>query len=566
MLVYLRIRGLALLDDVTLDLRPGMTVLTGETGAGKSIIVGALSLLRGARSRAEVVRRGEDSAVIDARFEPDAKTWARLAALTEALGIELGDIEDGLVVRRMVSKSGRSRAFVQDAPTTQAVLAKVGEVLVDICSQHEHHFLTHEPRHLEVLDAYAGCEGELAAYREVYGRWRAASEALRELREAATDRLQRTDYLRFQIEELERVAPEAGEHEQLQRRLTLLKNVQQWAEFADAARQQLYEGDDAIAGRLATMAARAEAAADSSRALSDIAEQLTAAQMACEEAARVASRLADELDVEPGELETVAERVHELQALRRKHGVDPDELPARLHQMKAELELLEGGQQREQQVMAQQAAAKRECLAIAKTLHDKRAAAADGLCEAVVSELAALHLEKARLSVRLTADTPDEPGPNGVDRAEFLFSANPGETLAPLSRVASGGELSRVLLALKGALSAEDRVATYVFDEVDAGVGGRVADAIGRRLANAAKGHQVLCVTHLPQIAAFASSHLRVDKQTRGGRTTTRVVALDPNERATELARMLGGAKASALQHAERMLSDAKKRPRRPRA
>lgn len=567
MLAYLRIRGLALLDDVTVELPEGMTVLTGETGAGKSIIVGALSLLRGARARADMVRTGVDTAVIDARFEPGPAAWKRLQGLTEELGIELGDIGDGLVVRRSLAKSGRSRSFVQDAPTTQAVLARVGELLVDICSQHEHHFLTHNTRHLEVLDAYAGCDALLDQYHQAYQQWRAAEAELASLAQRTADRVQRTDYLRFQIEELERVAPQPDEHETLERRLELIKNVQRWAQFAESARYELYEGDNAIAGRLASMATEAAHGTDHSPALSSIAEQLTAAQVACEEAAAAAAHLGDELDVEPGELDTVAERLHELQSLRRKHGVEPDQLAERLDQMRGELDELEHADHRCSEASAQTEAAKQDCLKLAESLHAQRAAAAEGLGDAVVAELAALHLKGARLSVGVTAEAPDEPGPHGVDRVEFLFSANPGEALAPLSRVASGGELSRVLLAIKGALAAGDRVATYVFDEVDAGVGGRVAEAIGRRLQVAAHGHQVLCVTHLPQIAAFASSHLRVDKSTRAGRTTTRVTALSETERAAELARMLGGAKASATQHAERLLSDARKRrPGRARA
>ena len=562
MLAYLRIRGLALLDDVTLELEPGMTVMTGETGAGKSIIVGALSLLRGARARAEMVREGESSAVIDARFEPQPKVWKRLVALTEELGIELGDIEDGLVVRRTLAKNGRSRSFVQDAPTTQAALARVGELLVDICSQHEHHFLTHGAHHLEVLDAYAGCEALLDPYQAAYGKWRDAVGALGALRTRTTDAAQRTDYLRFQIEELERVAPEPGEQAALQTKYALLKDVQQWAQFADAARDHLYEGDDAIAGRLAAMAAQAGAGAEQSAALSDVAEQLTAAQLACEEAARAAARLADELDIDPGELDTIADRLHALQSLRRKHGVDPEQLVDRLQQLRAELNELEGAEALEAEAEAHVETALAACMEWAQTLHTQRETAAVGLCDAVVAELSSLHLASARLSVEVSVEPDAEPGPQGIDRVSFLFSANPGEPLAPLSRVASGGELSRVLLAIKGALAAGDGVATYVFDEVDAGVGGRVAEAIGRRLQSAAHAHQVLCVTHLPQIAAFATSHLRVDKATKKGRTTTRVVVLEREQRAAELARMLGGAKASATQHAERLLVDAAKRKR----
>ncbi|MBL4685778.1 MAG: DNA repair protein RecN [Nannocystaceae bacterium] len=560
MLAYLRIRGLALLDDVTLEFSAGMTVLTGETGAGKSIIVGALSLLRGARANSDLVRAGQDTAVIDARFDPKPEAWPRLKALADELGIDLGDLADGLIVRRTIAKSGRSRSFIQDAPTTQGALATLGQQLVDICGQHEHHFLTHAGHHLEVLDACAGAETLLGKYRVAYVGWREAQTELSELQARTTDRVQRADYLRFQVEELERVSPQPGEQEALQRRHVLLKDTQQWAEFADEARHELYEADGAIAGRLAAMAARAVCGAEQSPALAELAEHLTAAQLSCEEAAHAASQLGDELNVEPGELETVAERLHELLSLRRKHGVDADALVQRLSQMQHEILALEHSEQRQREAVDRERDSRAQCCRVGKKLHDKRAAAAQGLCDAVVSELSALHLASARLSIEVVAESLDEPGPQGIDRAEFLFSANPGEPLAPLSRVASGGELSRVLLAIKGALAADDRVATYVFDEVDAGVGGRVAEAIGRRLQAAAATHQVLCVTHLPQIAAFAASHIRVEKATKNGRTTTRVVSLEFDDRAPELARMLGGAKTSATQHAERLLVDAKKR------
>ncbi|MEM6995661.1 MAG: AAA family ATPase, partial [Myxococcota bacterium] len=401
MLAYLRIRGLALLDDVTLDLASGMTVLTGETGAGKSIIVGALSLLRGGRARADMVRAGVASAVIDARFDPGPQAWQRIAALTEELGITLGDIEDGLIVRRTIAKNGRSRCFLQDAPTTQAALARVGELLVDICSQHEHHFLTHAPHHLEVLDAYAGCEAMLAEYRAAYGGWRSALAELTELQARTQDRAQRTDYLRFQIEELETVSPEPGEHEALTRKYTLLKDVQRWAEFAAEAQHHLYEGDHAVAGTLATLASRASDGVAQSAALAEVCEHLTAAQVSCEDAARAAARLGDELDVEPGELEAVSERLHALQSLRRKHGVAAEQLAERLTQMRAELSELEHAEARLSEADARQAECKAHCVGLAERLHERRAAAAEGLCAAVVTELAALHLDGARLEVRV---------------------------------------------------------------------------------------------------------------------------------------------------------------------
>lgn len=563
MLAYLRIRGLALLEDVTLELGPGFNVLTGETGAGKSIIVGALSLLRGARAKSEAIRDGKQAAELEAQFEPEPHLRERISAALAEHGLPEA-LEDGVLVHRTVQRSGRGRTLVQSTLVTQVVLAAIGEALIDICSQHEHHFLTNTGRHLEVLDAYARAADELAEYAELHATWRAAADELADLRERTAERARRIDYLKFVVDELEAVAPQAGEHEALRGRVTLLRDARRWAEFARDAHALLYDADDAIAGRLAGLLDRARHGATGSDQLGVVEEQLAVAQVACEEAARAAARFADELSIDPGELEQLEDRLHELERLRRKHGVDADELADRLASMRAELDELENADEHLARLEARTTAARTSVQRSAMVLHERRVAAARGLARAVEGELAALHIPKARLEVEVTL--LDEPGPFGLDRVEFLFTANSGEPLAPLRRVASGGELSRVLLALKGALAAEDRVATYVFDEVDAGVGGAVAEAIGRRLQRAAAQHQVLCVTHLPQIAAFADAHHRVDKLEKKGRTLTQVVKLDEAGRVDELARMLGGAKvgASAREHAAALLRQARAPATRP--
>jgi len=557
MLAYLRVRGLALLDDVSVEFSRGMNVLTGETGAGKSIIVGALSLLRGARARVEMVREGAEAALIDAQFDPAGPTYERLGTVFEGHGLAL-DQTDGVVVQRVVPRSGRGRSLVQGSLTTAVVLSSIAEELIDICSQHEHHFLTHTAKHLDVLDAYADLGTTKTEYTDRYRAAMTAQAQLRELEEKTRDGEQRADYLRFQIEEIERVAPELGEHEALRRRLGLLRQAHRWAEFARDAHGLLYENDDAIAARLAMLSDRARGGSEESSHLAQIQEQLEAAQVACEEAARTAASFAMELEVDPMELEVAEERLHDLETLRRKHQVDVDELVERASAMREELEAIEHSDDR---LAALRAACDRHdelAWEAARALHQARAAAANGLSRAVESELAALHLEAARLEVRL--EWTDSLGPHGADGVEFLFSANRGEPVAPLRRVASGGELSRVLLAIKGVLAAGDRVATYVFDEVDAGVGGAVAEAIGRRLKQASEAHQVLCITHLPQIAAFADRHYKVHKATRGERTITSVTELSEEARVEELARMLAGKKVSesARQHARELIATAR--------
>ncbi len=558
MLSYLRIRGLALLEDVSLELTSGLNVLTGETGAGKSIIVGALSLLRGARSRTEMVRDGNDSAEIEAQFEPDPRARDRVSRILQAHGLVVGADDEGLVIARTVTRSGRGRASVLSTLVTQAVLTELGEELIDICSQHEHHFLTHTGRHLEVLDAWARDDELLAEHRRRHAAWRDAVAALDDLARRAAERDLRIDYLRFGVDELETVDPDAVDSEALRRKVVLLRNAQRWAEFAREAHSTLYEADDAIAARLSSLLERARHGRDDSSHLGLIEEQLALATIACEEAARAATRFAAELEVEPAELEAAEDRLHQIDRLRRKHGVEANELGTRLAEMRAELEQLEHADEHLAALRERTVELEAACRASAQVLHEARAAAAGGLAAAVEAELGALHIAKARLRVQI--DPLDAPGPDGCDRVEFLFSANAGEAVAPLRKVASGGELSRVLLALKGALAGDDRVATYVFDEVDAGVGGAVAEAIGRRLQRASAHHQVLCVTHLPQIAAFADVHFRVDKRQRKGRTITEVERLDDAARIDEIARMLGGAKItqSARDHAAALIAAAR--------
>ncbi|MEB2311151.1 MAG: DNA repair protein RecN [Sorangiineae bacterium] len=554
MLSYLRVRGLALLDDVSLELAPGMNVLTGETGAGKSIIVDALTLLRGARGRADLVRSGEEAATVDAQFELPAPLAARASEILCAHGLPRSDA-NALVVQRVVPASGRGRSLVQAELTTQGVLGELGELLIDICSQHEHHSLVNVARHLELLDGYAHLDQQVGEYGREYREYREARAAIEALGARAAEGGSRADYLRFQIDEIDRVAPEPGEHTTLRQRVALLGDARRWVEFARDAQDQLYEAEDSVAMRIAGLLERARRGAEESPRLCAVVEELSAAQAAVEQAAQLAARFGDELELDPAELERAEERLHELESLRRKHGVEPDALLSRRDAMREELDALEHVEERLGALEQQALELRRRCVARALELRAAREAAAHGLARALEAELAALHIASARLAARVEPAEDDEPGPRGLDRVELLFSANPGEPLAPLSRVASGGELSRVLLALKNVLGGGDRVATYVFDEVDAGVGGAVAEAIGLRLRHAAANHQVLCITHLPQIAAFADAHFRVMKHTEAGRTVTRVLRLSDDERAEELARMLGGAKItdSAREHARQL-------------
>ncbi|HMA92851.1 MAG TPA: DNA repair protein RecN [Polyangiaceae bacterium] len=563
MLGYLRIRGLALLDDVTVELDPGLNVLTGETGAGKSIIVDALTLLRGTRVRADIVRTGRDAATVDAEFNLSPELAHQVDETLDRHGIKPSDSEASLVVQRSVARTGRGRTFLNAELTTLEVLSQVGELLVDICSQHEHHSLTQVARHIELLDGFAGAGLPLKAYVSAYQEYRTALEERAALVERSKAANERSEFLRFQLEELERVAPQPGEFDQLKQRLGLLRNAQRWAELARDAEQWLCEADDSISERLGRLHERARRGADQSHYLVEFAEQMQTAQIACDEALRIVQRFVSELDVEPGALERAEERFYELSGLQRKHGTDAVDLPAKLATLRRELEELEHATETLALLDKRVQLAQEKAAGLAQTLHEKRRKAAHQLAAALKKELTTLHMPLARFDARVESMSTEALGPRGFDRVEFLLSANPGEDLAPLTRVASGGELSRVLLAVRGVLSGSGGVATYVFDEVDAGVGGAIAASIGQRLASAARSNQVICVTHLPQIAAFADAHFRVEKRVENERTTTQVVRLSEEERVDELARMLGGARIteSARNHARQLIEDAKGKP-----
>jgi DNA repair protein RecN (Recombination protein N) len=559
MLSYLRIRGLALLDDVSVELDPGLNVLTGETGAGKSIIVDALTLLRGTRIRSDIVRTGKDAAIVDAEFDLGITLAESANALLERHGIKSNVNDSGLVVQRSVARTGRGRTFLNAELTTLDVLSQVGELLVDICSQHEHHSLTQVTKHIELLDAFAGEELPLDAYATAYRDYRQLLEERSRLAERAKATSERSEFLRFQLEELERVAPQPGEFEQLKNKLELLRNAQRWAELARDAEDWLCESDHSVMERLGRLLERARRGTDQSSHLGEFVEQMQAAQLACDEALRTIQRFVSEMDLEPGALERAEERFYELSSLRRKHGADEIDLSAKLETLRGELDELEHANETLATLDQRVSLAKEKAVGLADTLHERRRKAARRLASSLQKELTTLHMPLARFEARVEALGADSLGPRGFDRVEFLLSANPGEDLAALTRVASGGELSRVLLAVRGVLAGATGVATYVFDEVDAGVGGAVAASIGQRLANASRHHQVVCVTHLPQIAAFADAHYRVEKQVENERTSTTVVRLSESERIDELARMLGGARItdSARKHARQLIEDA---------
>ncbi len=580
MLSFLHIQGLAVIDELQLELSPGLNVLTGETGAGKSIIVGALSLLRGAKISGRAVRAECDRALVQAQF----LVHQRSAVLDTLRELELPSGEGErreVVLERVVPRGGRGRALVQGQLRPQPQLAEVGERLIDICGQHQQHSLARLGRHLELLDEHAHSNNkrfaaQSSAYRESYAELRRIDRELERLRGVLERDPSLGDYLEHQLSELVEVDPQPGEWEGVRERLEALRCREETLEAARLVESELEECDGAVLPRLAALERQLRASDEAGR-FEALVAALTNAAGACEDALAHAKKALLAEDEGEESRQALEERQHQLAVLRRKHGPELREARDRLERQVHEWQ---SGAERIAQLEAQREQALARALSIAEELHTLRGDVARKLAKAVEAELGSLCMPLARIEIAVERLPPERIHAGGIDRVEVRVAANPGEAAGPLSEVASGGELSRILLALQSVSNARGGIATYVFDEVDAGVGGAVADAIGRRLLRAARagidadGAQVLCITHLPQVAAFADAQYRVEKLVESGRTRTRVVRLTEPERVEELARMLGGAEVteSARHHAQRLLDAAqalktgKRAAARPRA
>ncbi len=558
MLLALTIRDFAIIDHVQLDLRAGLTVITGETGAGKSILIDALNLVLGGRARSEVIRTGAEAATVEALFDLSGASAAK--ARLEAAGIEAGD---ELVVRREVAASGRHRVHLNGALATVKMLAEVAGGLVDISGQHEHYSLLRTDFHLELLDR-TGSLGALRDKVEAAFRAVAALDArMDELRGRQRDRTEREDFLRFQLAELEEAAlDDPDEEDRLEAEARRLRNVERLRAAAATAEAELQTDDGSAADRLGRALRAVETLAELDESLGPVADDLRSALAVAQDSAMTVGRYAEDLDADPRRSDEVQERLALFSRLRRKHGSTLAEVIARREEMRAELKELAGAEDTLAGLVEERRAAAGGLLAEAERLTAARRDTADRFVASVSTELSDLGMGEAKLAVVIEPVASGvevggrHVGARGADRVELRLSANPGEPPQPLHRIASGGELSRFMLAVKRVIAAADLVGTYVFDEVDTGVGGPTAEAIGRKLKEVSRQRQALCITHLPQIAALGDQQLVVRKSVAGERTRSEVVELAPEERVEELARMVGGAKVTATTraHAEELL------------
>ncbi len=553
MLTHLHIRDFAIVDQLELELESGMTVLTGETGAGKSILLDALGLTLGDRADSSFVRHGADRAEIIATFDTtDVSETAHWLREHELEG------DDGeCLIRRTVGADGRSRGYINGRPAPVQLLKELGEQLVDIHGQHAHQYLLRRNAQRQTLDAFAGLAETAAKVTSVYQNWRSLFEERTALSRERHDRDARLELLRYQVEELETLDLSGTELTALDEEHQRLANVTRLQEGTQGALTALNEDEQlAAVGVLERIAAELGDLAGYDGALEPVAELVNSAAIQAGEAAGELRRYLDRLEIDPERLAEVEQRLDTLQDLARKHRCRPDELTELLETLRQERDALEASESRLGDLDERIEEALAEYRKSADSLSKKRKQAAKTLSKQVTGNMQELGMKGGHFEVEVSV-LDEEPGPFGHDRVQFLVTANPGQPPKPLQKVASGGELSRISLAIQVITAGREGIPTLIFDEVDVGVGGGVAEIVGRRLRSLGDGRQVLCVTHQPQVASQGHQHLRIAKQTKGKTTRTGVDPLSAEERIEEVARMLGGVSITeqTRSHAEEMLS-----------
>jgi DNA repair protein RecN (Recombination protein N) len=558
----LRIRNYAVIDRLDLELPEGLAAFTGETGAGKSIIIGALALALGARAQPEQLRSGAPEILVEARFDGPLPPSAE--RMLESAGLAGGG---EILLRRVVPAAGKSRAYVNDGAVSVATLEGIGRELVDIHGQHQHQSLLRPETHLDFLDGFAGLTGSRADFADLFGKWTEMRQERARLAAREEEKEQRLDFLVFQKEEIEKAGLRPGEDRELEAQREVLRHTERLAAAAGEAEELLYSGDSGAAGAVSQAGGRLRDLAGIDPALGPISRLLEECQIRLEEAGRGIQDYHRRLESDPERLQEVEDRLAEINRMKKKFGGDLETVFERLDEIRKEIDGHEAGGERIALLDRELPALAEELSRRASSLSRIRRKALKELERKILSELKLLNLPGSAFAVDLKREEDPSGGvevdgescridERGADRVEFLLSANPGEPLKPLAKVASGGELSRIMLAVKTVLSDVDRIPTLIFDEVDIGIGGKVARLVGERLKGLSSGRQILCVTHLPQIASLADSHYNISKYARKGRTFVAVEPLRGPARTEEIARMLGGKTVTdaTRRHAAEML------------
>jgi len=550
MLKELNIRNLAIIDDLTVRFETGLNVLTGETGAGKSIIVDALGLALGDRAQNDLIKTGEKEATVQAYFELEDTS-----AFPE-IGI---DVSEGILLRRIISVSGKSRAYINDSMVTLQTLSEVGKFLVDIHSQHEHQSLLTADKQRLILDSYGDHMHELEQVRELYAGVQSLREEFNALTERIKERAHRIDLLSFQIKEIESAGLRPEEKQTLEEERKILSNLSRLKDLTETSYELLYEADGACTENLAKVLSKLRDMQAVDPSIMDTLSLAESAMPLLEDAAIALRVFRDKYNLEPERMDEVQDRLDQIKRLQKKYGESIETILDYKRTASEELETLGASDERLQAVEAELKKNVDALLTVAGTLSEKRKKTAKKIEDLIEKTLRELAFNNTQFRIEISQEKDPEGkckiNFNGIDRIDFLFSANIGEPLKPLAKIVSGGELSRVMLSLKSILADVDNVPVLIFDEVDAGIGGKTAESVGKKLLRISGKHQLICITHLPQIASLADHHLRIEKRQKANRVSVSVHELSGSERQDEIARMLSGTVTEiSRRHAEELL------------
>ena len=549
MLLELRIKKFAIIDNLELSFSSGMNVLTGETGAGKSIIIQAVNLILGDRAASNLIRSGEKEAVVEAMFSLEDEP----ALIEKLYGLGI-DASDEVVIKRIISE-GKNKVFLNGSMATLAMLTELSEGLINISSQHEHQTLLKPENHLDILDSFGKLSDTKNNFKESFGRYNEVRRKLDKMLLDEGSRAERVDLLSFQLGEITKAGIKPSEDEALMEERNLLSNAERLSECASFADGTIYSSEGSIVERLGEVVAKLKETSSADATMEKRAQLLEGLLFQMEDAALELREYAGTITSDPLRLDAVSDRLADLERLKKKYGPTLADLISHGEKISAELESIGGNEGQKEKVEAELALKMEEAQKLARRLSEERKAAAARLTIEIADELQDLGLMGATLEVNFTPlkDMTD----SGLEQAEFFLSTNPGEKPRPMAKIASGGELSRIMLALKRRILSGVRVPSLVFDEVDAGIGGGTAEVVGRKLKDVSKNSQVICITHLPQIAALGDHHYKVAKSVKEGRTFTSINLLGGNDRIEEVARMLGGVEITdkTKEHAMEMLS-----------
>ncbi|MCE5195162.1 MAG: DNA repair protein RecN [Nitrospiraceae bacterium] len=545
MLKELRIKNLAIIDDLSIRFEAGLNVLTGETGAGKSIIIDALGLALGERAQTDMIRTGKSDGAVEAYFEISNNQ------LLSGMGIEH---EDGVILRRSLSSTGKSKAYINDTIVNIQSLYNFGRSMVDMHGQHEHQSLLSTESQRTLLDFYGKLENQRSQIEAMFFEVQSLKKELDELKSNVKERAHKIDLLNFQINEIESAALKIGEKESLEEERTILANLSRLNELTESAYAVLYESEGACIEKLSSVTSKIRDMSSIDSSINDTLSTLDSSLAMLEDASISLRSYRDKYNLDPKKLESVDERLETIKKLEKKYGNNAEQILKYKDDAEKELSTLTNSDERIDVLEKELKEKEDKLLSIAKDLSEKRKNTADEISKAVTKILKALAFEKAGFKVDIKEAALTS---SGIDAVEFLFSANPGEPLKPLSKVASGGELSRVMLSIKSVLADVDSIPVLIFDEIDAGIGGRTAESVAIKLKDLARTHQIICITHLPQIASAGDFHLMTEKEQKKDRVQVRVKELKDNERKSEIARMLSGKITDvSLKHAGELLGD----------